>query len=172
MSLTEKMHADFQKIFAYWKVALDSYTENDLKKRLNEDSWTLGQVYKHLINSTLQFHLKQVSICLASAENNKEKKNFKGFLAYNILKGFPPIKIKVPASEFYTPKEPNNKNEIQEGFEKVTHEMLEILKAFEHNAQGKTKHPGFNYINAVEWYKLIEMHWRHHIRQKNALDNM
>ena len=38
------------------------------------------------------------------------------------------------------------------------------------NPKIKVEHPGFSYLNAKEWYQLIEMHFRHHQRQKKELD--
>jgi hypothetical protein len=34
----------------------------------------------------------------------------------------------------------------------------------------KTKHPGFHYLNAIEWLQFIEMHFRHHLKQKKRID--
>jgi hypothetical protein len=34
----------------------------------------------------------------------------------------------------------------------------------------KTAHPAFGFLNAREWFHLIEMHFRHHLRQKKRLD--
>ncbi|RAP28452.1 hypothetical protein C2W64_04886 [Brevibacillus laterosporus] len=31
----------------------------------------------------------------------------------------------------------------------------------------KMMHPGFGALNAQEWYVLVEMHYRHHLLQKN-----
>jgi hypothetical protein len=167
-----KTNADFTKIFNHWKSELENYSEKDLEKQVSADSWTLGQVYNHLIGSTLYFHLKQVLICLNSSENKNKKKNFKGFLALNIIKGFPPIKIKVPASDLYTPKRPKTKQEIIEGLMQVEKQMNETVSLFDNNQNGKTTHPAFSFMNATEWYAIIEMHWRHHLRQKKEINSI
>jgi DinB superfamily len=170
MSKIQNSYQNFLKVQGVWEKELHQYSDKQLEKRETPESWTLGQVYVHLINSTLYFHLKQVNTCLTSSENQNGKKNFKGFLAYQVLKGFPPIKIKVPPSDFYTPKIPASKQEILDGFEKVKTEVKNILSKFENDQHGKTAHPGFSYLNASEWYRIIEMHWRHHLKQKNAID--
>jgi hypothetical protein len=172
MTAIKKIHSDFQKIFSLWQSELEKYSDSDLKRQISPDTWTLGQVYNHLINSTLGFHLKQVEFCLTNSAEKNQSKNFKGFLAYHVLNGFPPIKIKVPASDFYTPKHPNSKEEILVGFKQVEKAMQELVERFATNQEGKTIHPGFSYLSAKEWYKLVEMHWRHHLRQKKELDNL
>ena len=37
-------------------------------------------------------------------------------------------------------------------------------------SKGKTKHPGFNYFNATEWLQFAEMHLRHHLKQKERIE--
>jgi hypothetical protein len=38
------------------------------------------------------------------------------------------------------------------------------------DARGKSKHPGLGYFTAQEWFQYVEMHMRHHLRQKARLD--
>lgn len=155
----------------HWETALDKYTLTQLLKKPGAGSWSLGQVYLHLINATLNFHLKQVEVCLESEENGQAAKNFKGFLAYSVLNGFPPIKIKVPPSDFYTPKQPTDKAQILAGLAAVKQAMNATLPLIEQAPkQGKTEHPGFSFLNAEEWYKLVEMHFRHHLRQQARIN--
>ena len=131
----------------------------------------MGQLYNHLIQGTLNYHLPQIEQCINSDTNKSKSKNFKGFLAYRILKGFPPIKIKVPDSDAYTPKQPKSKDEIIKGLETLKRKMEQTLKNLEKNQKGKTPHPGFAYLNASEWFRLIPMHFKHHLRQKERIDN-
>ncbi len=167
-----KSYTAFLSVFATWQDALYTYTESQLKEKTSPEGWTLGQVYNHLINSALFFHLKQVELCCAGNENQHARKNFKGFLSFHFLNGFPPIKIKVPPSETYTPMQPESKQEIQEKMNLVKEKMAATLVLFETNKKGKTAHPAFAFLNAEAWYKIIEMHWRHHLRQKESMDGL
>jgi hypothetical protein len=42
-----------------------------------------------------------------------------------------------------------------------------ILKSPFH---GKTKHPGLGFFNANEWLQFAEMHLRHHLKQKERIE--
>lgn len=170
MNTTKTLH-QFKKTLELWKDELAHYEFHTLLKKPNAASWSMGQVYIHLINSTLNFHLQQVQSCVEHQENAEKSKNFRGFMTYQILGSFPPIKIKVPASTFYTPKQPESKEQIIQGLDKVKTEMELTLPKLETKRQGKTKHPGFDYLNGNEWYRLIEMHFRHHLRQKARIDH-
>lgn len=50
--------------------------------------------------------------------------------------------------------------------------MEKILSKFKNNKNGKTPHPAFSFLNADEWYKLVLMHWNHHILQKERIDKI
>ena len=150
---------------------MEKYNISQLTQKENPESWSMGQLYKHLIDGTLNYHLQQINQCINSLENKSKKKNFKGFMAYNILNGFPPIKIKVSASETYTPKQPKDKQELVDGVHQLKQEMKNTYENLKNDKKGKTAHPGFSYLNASEWYRLIPMHFKHHLRQKERMDN-
>ncbi|MFK8101040.1 MAG: DinB family protein [Saprospiraceae bacterium] len=161
----------FLKTLNLWEKALTSYAEEDFQRSPSPDSWSLGQVYQHLIQATLNFHLPQIQECLRTNEHQAKRKNFKAFLAYHVLDGFPPIKIKVPASKEYTPLPPKNKQSIAEGLNKLKAAMQTALTSLDApSAKGKTPHPAFAYLNAEEWYRLIDLHFRHHLRQKKSIE--
>lgn len=161
---------NFLKVVELWEKELEKYNLNQLTKKENANNWSMGQLYKHLIDGTINYHLKQVNLCINTSENKSKKKNFKGFMAYNILNGFPPIKIKVPPSETYSPKQPKTIQELKDGFQKLKQEMNNTLENLEKDKKGKMEHPGFEYLSASEWYRLIPMHFKHHLRQKERID--
>ena len=149
---------------------LDDYSAADFQKKPAEDSWSVGQLYVHLVKATLHFHLKQIETCLSNSENAGKSKAMPGRISF-LLGGFPPTKIKVPASDTYTPKQPADKNEIKHGFNTIREALtLLVPKLKNASSSGKTPHPAMGHLNATEWFRLIEMHFRHHLRQKKRLD--
>lgn len=166
----EKGLRGFKEVYKVWFEALKGYSEEEITENGTVDDWSIGQVYLHLINSTLQFHGKQIEVCVESKNNAAKRKNFKGFMVYTILGKFPPVKIRVPASDEYTPVAPVSKKEVEEGLIKVL-EMMEVWsELLASDLGGKTPHPGFGYLSAKEWFRLIPMHWAHHLRQKKEID--
>ncbi len=158
---------------AHWEEALKVYSMDDLRRRPEDGGWSLGQVYVHLIQATLDFQLKRAEACMTSPANQAKGKNFKGILIYRILGGFPPARIKVPPSAEYTPAEPESKEQLQNGLATVRQKVAELAKKLaEANSQGKVAHPAIGFLNADEWFQLIEMHFRHHLRQKKRLDTL
>lgn len=167
----KSIHDKLAIVIDQWEGDLKAYSQDELLRKPDTDSWSIGQVYMHLIKGTLNFHLQQVRLCNSNNENAHEKKNMKGIMSYYILGGMPPIKIKVPASPEYTPAQPKDIDEIYQGLNQVRIELKQIWPTIASAAyNGKTAHPGFGYLNASEWHRLVLMHWRHHRRQKARLD--
>ncbi|MDR2221768.1 MAG: DinB family protein [Flavobacteriaceae bacterium] len=163
---------DFEGVYEEWLVALDLYSEEQIKGYGADENWSIGQVYMHLIQATLEFQGKQLEVCLEQEDNQSKMKNFRGFMVYKILGKFPPVKIKVAPSSDYTPPAPKSKIDVRERMEKALEMMKLWEKKLDTSKGGKTLHPGFSYLNAQEWYLLILMHWKHHLKQKKALDKV
>lgn len=168
MKETQEIHRNFENVLAQWELDLHRITEEELGKRETPEGWTLGQVYNHLIGSALNFHLRQVAACCASSENASMPRNERGDAAFT-AGSVPPVRVQVPPSEQYTPKHPQSKQELFDGMARVKSAMTGALPLFESNQGGKTQHPGMGWLNANDWYHLIEMHWRHHQWQKERI---
>lgn len=87
------------------------------------------------------------------------------------LGSFLPARIKVPPSDAYTPKQPAGIQEMKAGLAHLLEAVRETGRALEGAAEAQlTRHPALGALNAREWFQLIEMHFRHHLRQKRRLD--
>lgn len=161
----------FLKVYATWERNLPSFTDAQFAWKANDGSWSMGQVYMHLFGSAKTYHLAQVEKCLASNENAEKKKAFPGRLTF-FLGSMPPMKIKVPAATpGYTPLQPTGKAAVKILMEEVKSRMIKTAELLNRShSKGKTPHRAFGYLNAREWYALIEMHLRHHLAQKRRLE--
>jgi hypothetical protein len=171
MKQSEKIFISYEAIARTWIGFLDRYTEEQFLRKPSDESWSLGQLYNHLFNSAILFHLKQIETCAdGKGTVMSGGKTAKGKLSY-FIGGFPPIRIKVPPSPQYTPAQPVDKNDVKG---KLL-EAIRILDAARTKVDSaspnvKTSHPAFGYLNAKEWYQMILMHYRHHLHQKKRLD--
>jgi len=171
MKTTQSILSQFEKTAGVWLASLDQYSEEQFAKKPNEDSWSIGQVYNHIVVSARLYHLQQIAQCLEGKQTERNVgKKLPGKLTF-FLGSFPPMRIKVPPSETYTPKQPPNIEAMKIGLQK----LIKIMRETEQKLSGasefpKTAHPVFGFLNAREWFYLIEMHFRHHLRQKRRLD--
>lgn len=143
-----------------------------LLQKTDEEEWSIGQMMMHLIQSAQTLHLENVDKCLAAdraGETTGGEKTERGRAAYE-QGSFPPIRIQVPPSPQYTPKQPESKKQLQEGLLAVLERMRQAESALDHMTGAyKINHSGFGALNANEWFLLVEMHFRHHIRQLERL---
>lgn len=159
---------DFKLIETY-KNDLKNYSLEQLRHIPETGVWSLGQMYDHCI-LVAQEYLDCVESCTAENEEQKLGKTEFGEHLFNIG-GFPPIKIKLP-DELNEP--PNNSDSNEELMSRLD-QVLERMKDWEGkvdaiNPNYKIEHGGFGWLNAREWYDLVGMHFRHHLRQKSELE--
>ncbi|WP_274654497.1 DinB family protein [Paenibacillus humicola] len=161
---------DIYALIEAYKSDLEHYTLEQLQAGASEDNWSLGQLYHHLIGASLFMQLRNAEAC-ASADREQPLGKTEAGEAVFRLDAFPPVKIKVPASPQYTPKNPESREELAAGLDLVKVKMEEWAgKIADVNPNMKMEHPRLGWLNAQEWYRLVAMHFRHHLRQKEELE--
>lgn len=160
---------DLELIETY-KSELQNYSLEHLRYVTAEGVWSIGQMYDHVILVAMEY-LDNVETCATLKEEQKLGKTEAGEYVYNIG-GFPPIKIKLP-DKLNSP--PSNSDSIEELTSRLD-QVMQRLRRWESrvdaiNPNYKVKHGGFGWLNAREWFDLVGMHFRHHLRQKSELEH-
>ncbi|MFD0711378.1 DinB family protein [Paenibacillus sp. GCM10027626] len=171
MNTTEALQ-QFQETAAYYLHELDGFSMEQLRRQPAEGEWSIGQMYQHLIQSALFMHLRNIEQCLAQSSDSTAVMTGKTDAGAAIFEqgSFPPIRIHVPPSPQYTPEQPETKEQLFQGLAFVIRRMKEIEPTLEKaSAESAAPHPRFGMLNATEWFLLIEMHYRHHLRQLQRL---
>ncbi len=129
-------------------------------------------MYEHVCSSGQKFFLANTKRCLEQRngqEGGEPNQNGKQLMA---LGAFPNIKIKVPEAV---------KSEIIPNAKETYFEALEIIRASAAAMQAaveadagnyRISHPVFGFLNAHEWFLNLEMHTRHHLKQKTELETL
>jgi hypothetical protein len=154
-----------------YQVALEQYDDAQWEKVPGNGGWTLSQMFAHLIGSHGAFFSRMIKYCkeqrngeIGGEMNDAGKKIFH----FNSL---PPVKIKMPevlntgAQQNITLQDATAElNKIASG--------LDLLREWVESATEnyKIKHPVIGPLNATEWFAMCDMHWRHHFRQKQELE--
>lgn len=159
---------DLQLIESY-KSDLQNYSVEQLRHIPEAGVWSLCQMYDHVIIVAHEY-LDQVEACAAAGEEQMLGKTEFGEKLYK-NGGFPPIKIRLPDEMNTSPNNSESNEELKQRVEQV----LKRMKDWEGKVDAihpnyKVKHGGFGWLNAREWYDLIGMHFLHHLRQKNELE--
>jgi DinB superfamily len=158
-----------QGLIESYKSNLQNYSLEQLRYKTAEGVWSIGQMYDHLILVAHEY-LDNVETCAVSVEEQNLGKTEFGEQLFKIG-GFPPIKIKLP-DELNSP--PSNSDSIEVLMSRLD-QVMQRMKQWESkvntiNPNYKVKHGGFGWLSAREWYDLVNMHFRHHLRQKHELE--
>lgn len=158
------------EVLSTFQKELTTYSPEQLRRIPEAGVWSIGQMYDHLIVVAHEY-LDNVSVCSEAKEDPFLEKTPAGKELFH-NKGFPPIKIKLP-DEMNAP--PNN-SDSQEDLLNRMEKLIQRVEYWESQVdeispERKAKHGGFGWLNAREWLDLVEMHSRHHLRQKEELES-
>lgn len=157
---------------AYYLEQLKGISEEQLTRQPSEEQWSIGQLFVHLISVTQFMSLRNIGLC---QEGNPESimvgaAKSEGGEALFQYGGFPDVKIHVPPSPQYTPKQPNNAEELSQGLLSIVERMKTIEPALDNiPAENSVPHPRLGALNSKEWFCIVEMHFRHHLKQLRSL---
>lgn len=157
------------KLIETYKSFLQQYSLEQLRHIPEHGVWSIGQMYDHLIVVAHEY-LDSVEACASAVGEQKQGKTEFGEYLFNIG-GFPPIKIKLPAELDTPPDNTKTKEDLIIELDQLMKRMKELqIKVDDTNPNYKDEHGGFGWLNAQEWFDLVGMHFRHHLRQKYKLD--
>ncbi|MBB3110189.1 hypothetical protein FHS18_002256 [Paenibacillus phyllosphaerae] len=158
-----------RSIIEQYKADLGRYTPDQLRYIDEKGVWSLGQLYDHLILTALDY-LEQAQRCASASAEQPEGKTAAGEQLFK-NGAFPPIRIKLPDGPSNHPSNERTIDELVQELDRLNGEMSEWeVKMSTINPNCKVKHDGFGWLNAQEWFAMIEMHSRHHLRQKAELE--
>ncbi|WP_248925136.1 DinB family protein [Paenibacillus hamazuiensis] len=169
MNISETLQ-QFEKTTNHYIQELDRFSLEQLRRKPGEDEWSLGQMYMHLIGSALKMQLANVEKCLAQgvdATASEGEMTDAGRAVFG-AGSFPPVRIQAPQP---APPQPESKEQIVQGLHQVASRMNSIGELLEGDPpSGTAAHPRFGALNAREWFGIVEMHYRHHLHQKERLE--
>lgn len=152
----------------FWIDALNDYSFEQLCQKPSPDSWSMGQMYQHLLNDTA-FYLDQAAMALTDNENSTKTTTAEGrkMLDEN---AFPDARLEGHPSNAMIPQ-PVSKGYLHNSMKELKFNLNGLAsKIASTSYQGKSKHPGLGYFSAIEWLQFADMHLRHHVRQKARID--
>ncbi|MFC7439584.1 DinB family protein [Laceyella putida] len=156
----------------YYLKEMDQYTPTQFTWKPSEDEWSLGQMMNHLIDAAYGLQLGAIAKCADDEAVTHGQKTEVGERVYQ--EGvFPSIRIKLPNDPRFVPENPNDKEEIKVKLLQLQEKLKEVEPLLVAIPTERTvKHRWLGELNAHEWFQLIPMHFRHHLRQKERIDQM
>ena len=160
---------NFNRTIDTWIKALENYDFDQLTARPSPTSWSIGQVYMHLLDDT-SYYIDQIQVCVTSHDHAVDQATSAGKIML-LNNDFPDELLEGSPANAYMPQ-PESKDQLMMDLLnlKVTMNNAAALIS-ESPFHGKTKHPGLDYFSANEWLQFADMHLRHHLRQKKRIDD-
>ena len=158
----------FNKTIDEWIGFLDDYSLEQLIRKPIPNSWSLGQVYVHILSDT-SYHIAQMKVALETDANSDEQMHVKAKSMFN-NSSFPDMQIVGPGTDDNTPQ-PTTKEELLQHLIAMRADVNVLFRSNDFlAAKGKSKHPGLYYFSALDWLVFTEMHMRHHLKQKIRIE--
>lgn len=160
----------FNETIDSWIAELGRFSIGQLKIIPDERSWSLGQLYNHLIEET-NWYNGQIELTLGNelhiekGTSDTAKILFKrGSFEDKRFQGDPFISENV--------KQPITVAQLKSELEHLKMKTNAIWEKIMNTSQfGKSEHPGLGYLNCYEWIQYSEMHLRHHLKQKKRIED-
>ncbi len=147
--------------------ALNRYSDEQFAAKPDEAEWSLGQMYQHLYEANTFFFLANVKRCLEKRKGQDGgEKTAAGLNVYQ-HNSFPLIKVRRPAAPSSPEPVGQDRETYKALFAKTLQEGIAWADALaEDDGTYKTQHFAFGWLNAAEWFQNMEIHARHHLRQR------
>lgn len=159
---------DSSTIIEQYMLNLDRYSMKQLRFKCNENVWSVGQMYIHVIEVAEEY-IRHIESCTKATHEEPEGKTEDGTKAF-AEKEWPNIRVKLEQPPNAT-RNPESKDEIKAGLEQVLEKLAYWASCVnEANPACKVRHGWFGWLNARDWFEMVGMHSRHHLRQKAILD--
>ncbi|CAL1519470.1 DinB family protein [Chitinophaga sp. MM2321] len=159
----------FNETIEKWITNLDGYTLAMLCQQPHPGSWSLGQVYVHIIADTTYF-VEQMKAALLLDNINSEKEMHEDAKAMFEKNAFPDMLLANPSNDPNL-RQPQSKDELSQGLSCIKEEVNKLYTTTDFSTStGKTEHPGLRFFSALNWLQFAEMHMRHHFRQQKRID--
>lgn len=158
---------NFNRTTETWLFSLDQYTMAQLLRQPIPRSWSMGQVYVHIVGET-EYYISQMEearhgVLLATGVKTPEGESMFAHHAFPDLALDSPTNANMP--------QPASKEQLYQGLLHNRDRVNAIYSQFDpEQLQGKTRHPGLGYFSSLDWLQFADMHMRHHLRQKARID--
>lgn len=160
---------DINTTIDIWINDLQDRSLQDLQTKPNPKSWSLGQVYRHVIEET-KFYLEQVDDCMKYNDNAQGEMDDRAKIMF-ANNSFPNQRIVGDTLTSEKIPQPESISQLRKDMLQLKQEMNDFAnRVMSSETVGKTPHPGHGYFSAGEWLQFAEMHMRHHIKQKIRLE--
>ncbi|MCB0388781.1 MAG: DinB family protein [Winogradskyella sp.] len=160
----------FNKKAQEWLNFLELIDEDTVLKNPHPKSWSLSELYDHVVKVAITYQIPNALKEMTDERELKKAQNPFAFLLFDLnvlprlnikMENFPPDLVAK-----FTP-EKHSKAEVITNFKRLIELVHETAQQLNNVTKtDRTYHPMFGTITAKKWFRLIEIHLRHHDKQR------
>jgi hypothetical protein len=152
----------------YYQSRIDQISDEEFDKTPAEGEWSYAELYAH-ITSSGYMSLKAAEKCIAKETTESNQK--KGFGAIWLLNtGIFPKGRKVPQSIAKSIQK-LSKEDAKIKTQKTIDQMEKVFQLLpDAPSNWQFEHPRLGLLNAKDWFRFVQVHTRHHIKQMHKIE--
>ena len=166
--------AQYRSLLAYvetYSNFLETLTEEEFQRSPAADVWSYAEVYSHIFQANLGSLVAAEKCINRTAEETSSRINWLAALIL-LLGRFPPGKIKAPERIAAMVKK-ISKEEARNLIVKFRSRLIQVApNVSKAAANRKIRHPRLGLLNAVQWFRFIQIHTKHHLKQLQRIRGM
>ena len=156
------------KAVKHYEALLTEVSEEMFTQNPPEGAWSYSETLSHIFQANLA-SLIAVEKCVIGTGVFSEKRTKWQVSAILFFGRLPPGKFKAP-EQIASMVKKLSREEAANLIVKFKNRLLELKNKVEKaDKYQKVKHPRLGLLNARQWFRFIEIHTKHHIRQLNRI---
>lgn len=171
MMTPDALRQSLEATIEHYRDALLRYDDAQFYFEPADGGWSLGQLYEHVTAAGLHYFPKRLGYAL-EARNGQAGGQLSEVGQHIFAAGsFPDARLKIP--EALQGPEPVARSRAE--YAVLLDEMTEMARRLAPLAAADAGdyavfHPPLGFLTAAQWFQLLEMHTRHHLRQQQRLE--
>jgi len=166
------VYSKLEELIGYFIQELGNYPEEQFQYKNDEETWSLAQMFQHMYTAST-FFMYSASNCLRQRKGSTEGEKTPVGVGLYQRNAFPDKEIKQPKEWIKGAPEAKTQEETKQQWQALLPKLKELAEAVaQDDGSYKNNHVFFGMLTATEWYQQIEMHNRHHLKQKKKLENL
>jgi len=158
------------KALEKYREFLNHIDEAQFQKSPAEGVWSYSEVYSHILHANTG-SLIAIERCMHDTKSSSGKLQWRAWFIL-FFGRFPYGKIKAP-EKIAAMVQKISTEEARNGIIKLQGRILEMVNLVrESSPKQKIKHPRLGLLNARQWFRFIEIHTVHHLKQLQRINSM
>ena len=156
------------KAVKHYETFLTEVSEEMFTQNPPDGGWSFSETFSHIFQANLA-SLIAVEKCVIGTGVFSERRTRWQVSAILFFGRFPPGKFKAP-EQIASMVKKLSKEEVANLIIKFKNRLTELKNKVEKaDKYQKVKHPRLGLLNSRQWFRFIEIHTKHHIRQLNRI---